>query len=97
VEKVVYDPQDGQLLTGTLTDYALPHAADLPLIDTVLHEMPGADNPLGVKGIGESAATGATPAFVNAVIDALAPLGVEDIAPPLTPLAIWQAIAAARP
>lgn len=95
MEQVGYDLQSGQLLTGGLSDYAVPRAADLPPIATALVANGAAGNPLGVKGIGESAATGATAAFVNAVVDALAPLGVHDIAPPLTPCAVRSAIAAA--
>jgi carbon-monoxide dehydrogenase large subunit len=77
-------------------DYGLLRAADLPNIATVLTETPEASNPLRVKGVGEAAATGSTPAFVNAVLDALAPLGVQHIEAPLTPQRLWHAIAAAR-
>lgn len=94
-ESVAYDPETGQLLTGGLTDYAIPRAADLPAIDAITMATDEPGNPLGVKGIGESAATGGTAAFVNAVVDALAPLGVEDVAPPLTPCRVHSAILAA--
>lgn len=96
MEVVSHDPETGQLLSGGLLDYAVPRASDLPPIATALlaHDAPG--NPLGVKGIGESAATGATAAFVNAVLDALAPLGVTRIDPPLTPVAVRAAIVQAR-
>lgn len=77
-------------------DYGLLRAADLPNIVTVLTGTPEAANPLAVKGVGEAAATGSTPAFVNAVLDALAPLGVQHIEAPLTPLRVWSSIVAAR-
>lgn len=96
METVIYDPEDGQLLSGGLSEYAVPRAADLPAIATTAMESIETGNPLGVKGIGESAATGATAAFVNAAMDALAPLGVEDIAPPLSPARVFAAIAGAR-
>jgi carbon-monoxide dehydrogenase large subunit len=95
MEAMRYDAE-GQLVSGSLMDYALPRAADLPVIATLLSETPADDNPLGVKGVGESAACGSPPAFVNAVLDALAPLGVTGIATPTTPERIWQAIAVAR-
>jgi carbon-monoxide dehydrogenase large subunit len=94
-EEIVYD-ESGQLVSGSLMDYGLLRAADLPNIATVLTETPEASNPLNVKGVGEAAATGSTPAFVNAVLDALAPLGVHHIEAPLTPQRVWRAIAAAR-
>lgn len=93
LEEIVHDAESGQLVSGELTDYALPRADHFPPIATSLGHMPTTDNPLGVKGIGESAATGATPAFVNAVVDALAPLGIVDLPPPLTPRVIRGAIA----
>lgn len=95
-EAVVYDPANGQLLSGGLSDYAVARAADLPAIATTAIESVETGNPLGVKGVGESAATGGTAAFVNAAMDALAPLGVEDIAPPLSPPRVFAAIAGAR-
>ncbi len=95
MEAIRYDA-DGQLLSGSLMDYALPRAADLPPIATALAETRADDNPLGVKGVGEAAATGSTAAFVNAVLDALAPLGVHEIATPVTAERVWRAIAEAR-
>jgi carbon-monoxide dehydrogenase large subunit len=94
-EQVVYDDQ-GQLVTGTFVDYALPSAADVPHFETARQETPSPTNTLGVKGVGEAATIAATPAIVNAVIDALKPLGVTYIDMPLTPIRIWQAIEAAR-
>jgi carbon-monoxide dehydrogenase large subunit len=96
MEEMVYDRDTGQLMSGSFTDYALPRASDVPFIRTQLVETPASDNPLGVKGVGEAAATGSTPAFVNAVHDALWPLGIVNIDPPLTPLKIWNAINRAR-
>ena len=94
-EEVIYD-QDGQLLTGTLLDYPLPIAKQLPDFVTDLVETPSPLNPLGVKGVGEAGCIGAPPAFVNAVLDALAPLGVKSIDMPLKPEKVWALIEDAR-
>lgn len=94
-EGVVHDEQ-GQVLTGSLTDYAMPHAADFPRIMLDTRAVPTATNPLGVKGGAETGTIGLPPAIVGAALDALAPLGVRDLAMPLTPHRIWTAIAAAR-
>ncbi len=94
-EHVVFD-ETGQLLSGSLMDYALPKADDLPHIDFHYVEIPCATNPLGLKGCGEAGTIGACPAVINAVLDALAPLGVSEIDMPATPHAIWQAITAVR-
>jgi carbon-monoxide dehydrogenase large subunit len=92
MERVVYD-DDGQLLTGSFMDYALPRAADLPDFDTHTDESsPCRINPLGAKGVGELGTVGATPTVINAVLDALRPLGVTDIAMPATPERVWRAI-----
>ncbi len=88
-EEVLYD-QDGQLLTGTLMDYALPIATQVPEFVTDLVETPSPFNPLGAKGVGEAGCIGAPPAIVNAVLDALAPLGVREIDMPLKPEKIWR-------
>jgi carbon-monoxide dehydrogenase large subunit len=96
MEQIVYDAGSGQLLSGSLTDYALPRATDLPRPRIELRPTPATDNPLGVKGVGEAAATGAPAAFANAVLDALAPLGIIDLPPPYTAEALWRAIRAAR-
>jgi carbon-monoxide dehydrogenase large subunit len=95
MEAVVYD-DEGQLLTGSLMDYALPRASDLPPFVTGLQETLAPDNVLGVKGAGESGTIAAPAAVVNAVLDALAPLGVRHLDMPLTPFRVWSAIAAAR-
>jgi carbon-monoxide dehydrogenase large subunit len=91
-EQIVYDPASGQLLTGSLTDYAVPRASDLSPICASIRPTPAHDNPLGVKGVGEAAATGAPAAFANAVLDALWSLGIIHIDPPFTSEKLWQAI-----
>ena len=88
-EEVVYD-DNGQLTTGSLMDYALPRAADLPRLKLARTETPTPVNPLGIKGIGEAGTIGSTPAIVSAVIDALAPFGVTHIDMPLTAQKIWR-------
>ena len=90
-EGAVYD-DNGQLLTGSMTDYALPRAHMLPDIETLSTVTPSPHNPLGVKGIGETGAIASTVTIYNAVIDALRPLGVTGIDMPLTPEKVWQAI-----
>jgi carbon-monoxide dehydrogenase large subunit len=90
-EQVVYD-EDGQLVTGTFVDYALPTAAEIPTFETDRTETPSPSNSLGVKGVGEAATIAASPAIVNSVIDALRPLGITFLDMPLTPMRIWQAI-----
>ena len=92
LEQIVYDPASGQLLTGSLADYAVPRASDLSPICTSIRPTPAHDNPLGVKGVGEAAATGAPAAFANAVLDALWSLGIIHIDPPFTSEKLWQAI-----
>jgi carbon-monoxide dehydrogenase large subunit len=91
-----YD-DDGQLLTGTFLDYGLPRAEDLPNFDTHYDEsQPCKINPLGAKGVGELGTVGATPTVINALLDALRPLGVQDIAMPATPERVWTAIQQAQ-
>jgi carbon-monoxide dehydrogenase large subunit len=94
-EQVVYDER-GQLVTGTFVDYALPTAADVPSFETDRTETKSPSNSLGVKGIGEAGTIAATPAIVNAVIDALRHEGISYIDMPLTPLRVWQALEEAR-
>jgi carbon-monoxide dehydrogenase large subunit len=91
-EEVSYDRETGQLLTGSLLDYPVPHADSLPKIRSQFQETPSPINPLGVKGIGESGAIGAPPTIVHAVLDALAPFGITHLDMPLTPQKIWTAI-----
>ncbi|MFQ5751731.1 MAG: xanthine dehydrogenase family protein molybdopterin-binding subunit [bacterium] len=90
-EEAVYD-DSGQLLTGSMMDYAIPKADDLPSFEVERTVTPCPDNPLGVKGAGETGTIASTPCIVNAVVDALAHLGVRDIQMPLTPERVWQAI-----
>jgi carbon-monoxide dehydrogenase large subunit len=90
-EEVQYD-QDGQLLTSTFMDYAMPVASELPSFTTDLVETPSPSNPLGAKGVGEAGTIGAPPTIVNAVLDALAPLGITTVDMPLTPEKIWALI-----
>jgi carbon-monoxide dehydrogenase large subunit len=89
-EEAVYDA-DGNLLSGTFADYTLPSAADLPDVITDRTETPAPDHPLGTKGVGEAGTIAATPAVVNAVVDALRPLGVNDVPMPCTPERVWRA------
>ena len=94
-EQVVYD-DEGQLVTGTFVDYALPTAAELPSFNTDRTETPSPTNSLGVKGVGEAGTIAATPTVTAAVLDALEPLGVSELDMPLTPLRVYEAIQAAR-
>ena len=90
-EHVVYD-NDGQLLTGSFTDYCLPRADNFPEIEVHLCEVPCKTNPLGVKGAGEAGAVGSAPATISAVVDALADLGITHVDMPATPQKLWQII-----
>ncbi len=92
LEHTAYDPESGQLLAGSLMDYTIPRADDLPNIDVELVEVPCLTNGLGVKGAGEAGAVGAPPALVNAIIDALADMGVTQIDMPATPEVVWRAL-----
>ena len=92
LEDAAYDPETGQLLAGSFMDYGMPRADDLPSIDSGVGIVPAKTNPLGVKGGSEAGNMAAPPALVNAIIDALAPLGVKDIAMPATPARVWRAI-----
>jgi len=96
-ESCAYDAESGQLLSGSFLDYAMPRADDLPNFVTEVDETePCTHNPLGAKGCGESGTNGAPAALVCAILDALSPVGVEDITMPATPHRIWQAIQAVR-
>jgi aerobic carbon-monoxide dehydrogenase large subunit len=88
-EEAVYD-ENGQLVSGELTDYAIPKAAGMPWIESSHTETPSPVNPLGVKGVGEAGTIGCSPAVVNSVVDALSPFGVRHIDMPLTPQKIWR-------
>jgi carbon-monoxide dehydrogenase large subunit len=96
LEHCVYDPDSGQLLTGSMMDYALPRADDLPSFSVGTKVTPCTHNPLGVKGCGEAGAIGAPAAMMNAVMDALAPLGVAHLDMPASPHRVWRAIRQAR-
>ncbi|OLB37362.1 MAG: hypothetical protein AUI04_16680 [Candidatus Rokubacteria bacterium 13_2_20CM_2_64_8] len=96
IERCVYDSTTGQLLSGSLLDYAIPRADDLPSITVVSRDVPSPTNPLGVKGAGEGGTVGAPGAVINAILDALAPLGVTHIDMPATPERVWRAIQDAR-
>jgi aerobic carbon-monoxide dehydrogenase large subunit len=94
-EGAVYD-DGGQLLTGSMMDYALPRADGFPKFELGMTETRTTVNPLGVKGIGETGTIASTPAVYNAVLDALAPLGVRQVQMPLTPERVWRAISMGR-
>jgi carbon-monoxide dehydrogenase large subunit len=94
-EHAEYDAS-GQLVTGSMMDYAVPRSDYVPAIETARTETPSPVNPLGAKGIGEAGTIASTPAVVNAVIDALSPLGITHLDMPLTPERVWRAIQGAR-
>ena len=94
-EQVIYD-DNGQLVTGSMLDYALPRADRLPPIDVISTVTPSPHHPLGVKGIGEAGTIASTVTVYNAVMDALKPLGVKKIDMPFTPERVWRAIQDAR-
>ncbi|WP_233861816.1 xanthine dehydrogenase family protein molybdopterin-binding subunit [Paraburkholderia adhaesiva] len=97
LERCVYDTESGQLLSGSYMDYAMPRASDVPsyTVETA-KGTPCTHNPLGVKGCGEAGAIGSPPAVINAILDALAPLGVKDLQMPATPHRVWSAIQQAQ-
>ena len=96
LEVVAYDGESGQLLSGSFSDYTMPRADDLPGFDLEFIEVPCTTNPLGVKGAGEAGSVGAPPTVINAILDALRPLGVEHVDMPATPRRVWEAIRAAK-
>jgi carbon-monoxide dehydrogenase large subunit len=95
LEGAVYDA-DGQLVTGSFMDYAMPHAHDAPMIDVANRPVPTKSNPIGAKGCGEAGTSGGLPAVANAVIDALSDFGIRHLEMPMTSARIWQAIEAAK-
>ena len=95
-EQIVHDPHSGQMLTASFMDYQMPRADDLPDIRMTTREVPTKVNPLGAKGVGEAGTVGAMAAAMNAVNDALAPLGIRHFDMPATPHRVWSAIAATR-
>ncbi len=92
MERIVWDPDSGQLLSGSFMDYAMPRADDLPFFDLDTNPVPTETNPLGIKGAGEAGCVGALPCLMNAIVDALAPLGVRSLDMPATPERVWRAI-----
>jgi aerobic carbon-monoxide dehydrogenase large subunit len=94
-EEAIYD-DDGNLLTSNMVTYLVPSATEFPRWELYRTETPSPTNPLGVKGVGETGTIAAAPAVINAILDALAPYGVEDIQMPATPERVWRAIAEAR-
>jgi carbon-monoxide dehydrogenase large subunit len=95
-EAIRFDPEGGQLLSGSFMDYAMPRALDVPMIACKSNEVPTTSNPLGAKGAGEAGTVGALACVVNALVDALRPLGVTHIDMPATPERVWRAILEAR-
>jgi carbon-monoxide dehydrogenase large subunit len=96
MEAVVFDDATGQIISGSFLDYAMPRAADVPLFEVGVHNVPCRTNPIGVKGAGEAGCVAAPPAVINAILDALRPLGVTDIEMPATAERIWRAIHKAK-
>ncbi|HEX3347628.1 MAG TPA: xanthine dehydrogenase family protein molybdopterin-binding subunit [Acetobacteraceae bacterium] len=96
LERTAYDKSSGQLLSGSFMDYTMPRADDLPNIEVELIEVPCGTNPLGVKGAGEAGAVGSPPAVINAIVDALTPVGVSHIDMPATPESVWKALQGAK-
>ncbi len=93
MEQAVYGADDGQLVSGTLMDYALPHADEMPSFTFETRNVPCTTNPLGVKGAGEAGSIGACPAVMNAIVDALyREYHIDHIDMPATPLKVWQTI-----
>ncbi|MDP6174528.1 MAG: molybdopterin-dependent oxidoreductase, partial [Rhodospirillales bacterium] len=95
-EECVHDPETGQVLSGSFMDYCLPRADDLPDFKAGFNEVEATTNPLGIKGAGEGGTTGAPPAVINAVVDALAEFGVRHVEMPATPEKIWRAMRDAK-
>src|SRR2546425_9003831 len=95
IEHCVYEPSSGQLLTGSFMDYAMPRAHMLGEVKLFDKSVPAPGNPLGVKGVGEAGTVGAIPSVANAVIDALRPLGIDQLDFPYSPARVWTAIAKA--
>ena len=96
MENVVWDRESGQLIAGSFMDYTMPRADDLPSFEMEINEVPTPTNPLGIKGAGEAGCVGAMPALMNAIVDALSPLGVAAIDMPASPETVWRAIVGAR-
>jgi len=95
LEDCVYDPESGQLVTGSLMDYSMPRPDNIPAIEFSYNVVKCTTNPLGIKGAGEAGAIGAPPAVINAVVDALSECGLEHVEMPATAERVWRAIAKA--
>ena len=95
-EDIHYDPETGQLLTGSFMDYCMPRASDFCAVEVESRPVPTPTNPLGVKGAGEAGTVGALPAVLSAIRDALAPLGIDHFEMPATPERVWRAVQEAR-
>ena len=96
LEDLVYEPGTGQMVTGSFMDYAMPRADNMPSMTVIANPVPTPNNPLGVKGAGEAGTVGALPVIMNAVVDALRPLGVTHLDMPASPARVWAAIRKAR-
>ncbi len=96
VEACVLDPETGQTLSGTLMDYGMLRAGDVPAFQVELNEVPSPTNPLGIKAGGEGGTTGSPAAFTNAIVNALKGYGVTHIEMPATPQRVWRAIQNAK-
>jgi len=96
MEDIRFDPESGEIMTGSFMDYAMPRASDLSSVAMKSNPVPTKTNPLGVKGCGEAGCVGALPAVANAVVDALSVLGVRHIDIPVTPERVWRTIQDAR-
>ena len=92
MEQIAYDPESGQLLSGSFMDYAMPRADNFSDMEIASNEVPTQRNPLGVKGAGEAGTVGAMPALMNAIMDALSEVGVTSLDMPATPDRVWRAI-----
>jgi carbon-monoxide dehydrogenase large subunit len=92
MEDIAFDASSGQLVSGSFMDYAMPRADNLSNVEVKSNPVPTPTNPLGVKGCGEAGCVGAMPAVANAIVDALARLGVRQIEMPATPERVWRAI-----
>ena len=95
-EEIRYDPESGQMLSGSFMDYMMPRADDVPSFEIETNEVPTPTNPLGAKGAGEAGTVGSLPAVMNAINDALKPLGIRHFEMPATPMRVWQAISGAK-
>ena len=96
MESIHYDPESGQLLTGSFMDYAMPRAITTPSVDTFITEIPASSHPHGIRPGGEGGTTPALGVVINAIVDALSDYGVTHIEMPATPQRVWQAIQTAK-